>query len=309
MTRCIITGPASMLGIALVKECANKGIEVTAVSRPGSERNNLIPSFNGIRVAECGLEEIESLPNLLKGSYDVFFHLGWSHTDKEGRINPELQERNIKYTLDAVKAASKLGCKTFVGAGSQAEYGKISGKVSEKASIAPVMAYGIAKYSTGRISSLLCGKLGIKHMWLRIFSVYGPHNRNDNMITYCMNKLLRGEKPSLTKCEQKWDYLYSMDAAKAFLLAFEKGRNCAVYNVGSGRTKKLSVYVKIMRDAIDPSLSLGFGDIEYPEGQAMKLCADITAFSNDTGFKPETNFKDGIIETIRQAKEAMNCYP
>jgi len=298
MTRCIITGPASMLGIALIKECANNGVDVTAVSRPGSGRNILIPASKGIHVTECGLEEMESLPKRLKGKYDVFFHLGWSHTDKEGRVDPELQGKNIKYTIDAVKAASELGCKVFVGAGSQAEYGKISGKVSENAPISPVMAYGIAKYAAGRISSILCGKLGIRHVWLRIFSVYGPHNRNDNMITYCMAKLLRGEKPSLTKCEQEWDYLYSADAAKALRLAFEKGTNGAVYNVGSGRTKKLSEYVKIMRDAINPSLPLGFGDIEYPDGQVMKLCADIAAFSMETGFKPETDFKDGIIETI-----------
>ena len=95
----------------------------------------------------------------------------------------------------------------------------------------------------------------------------------------------------------------------SLLLAFEKGRHGAVYNVGSGRTKKLSEYVKIMRDVLTLLCSLGFGDIEYPDGQVMKLCADITAFSNDTGFKPETDFKDGIMETIRQAKEAMNCYP
>ena len=31
------------------------------------------------------------------------------------------QNLNVKYALDAVEAASKLGCKTFVGAGSQAE--------------------------------------------------------------------------------------------------------------------------------------------------------------------------------------------
>jgi UDP-glucose 4-epimerase len=303
MTRCIITGSASMLGIALIKECANNGVDVTAVSRPGSERNILIPALKGIHVTECGLEEMESLPKLLNGKYDVFFHLGWSHTDKEGRVDPELQGKNIKYTIDAVKAASRLGCNVFVGAGSQAEYGKISGKVSENAPISPVMAYGIAKYATGRISSVLCGKLGIRHVWLRIFSVYGPHNRNDNMITYCMEKLLKGEKPSLTKCEQEWDYLYSADAAKALRLAFEKGTNGAVYNVGSGRTKKLSEYVKIMRDAINPSLPLGFGDIEYPDGQVMKLCADIAAFSTETGFKPETDFKDGIIETISTHKK------
>lgn len=303
MTRCIITGPASMLGIALIKECVRNNAEVVAVSRPGSARNVHIPALKGVEIVECSLNEIAKLPARVSGDFDVFFHLGWGHTDKEGRVNPVLQEANIKYTLDAVKTASVLGCKTFIGAGSQAEYGKASGIIDEKTAIAPEMAYGIAKYAAGRLSSLSCSALGLRHIWTRIFSVYGPYNRDDNMIVYCMDKLIKGEKPSLTKCEQQWDYLYCEDAARALYLTFEKGMDKTVYNIGGGRTRLLSEYIKIMRDAINPSLELGFGDIPYPDGQVMHLCADISLINRDTGYMPQTDFKHGIEETIKWYRE------
>ena len=59
-----------------------------------------------------------------------------------------------------------------------------------------------------------------------------------------------------------------------------------------------------MRDAIDPSLDLGFGEIPYPEGQAMQLCADIARIKTDTGFTPQINFKEGINETIQWYRES-----
>ncbi len=303
MTRCIITGPASMLGIALIKECIQNNAEVVAVSRAGSARNIHIPALKGVSIIECSLDEMTKLPALLSGSFDVFFHLGWGQTDKEGRINPILQEANIKYTLDAVNTASVLGCNTFIGAGSQAEYGRVSGVISEETAIIPEMAYGIAKYSAGRLSSLACSSLGLRHIWTRIFSVYGPYNREDNMIMYCMDKLIKGERPSLTKCEQQWDYLYCADAARALYLSFEKGKDRAVYNIGGGRTRLLSEYIRTMRDAINPSLELGFGDIPYPEGQIMHLCADISLINKDTGYMPQINFEQGIKETIKWYRE------
>lgn len=303
MTRCLITGPASMLGIALIKECVRNHAEVVAVSRSGSGRKTYIPSLNSVSVVDCSLDNMAELPKLVKGRFDVFFHLGWGHTDKQGRVDPFLQEKNIKYTLDAVKTACDLGCKTFIGAGSQAEYGKVSGLVSENAVINPDIAYGAAKYAAGRLSADLCAHLGLRHIWTRIFSVYGPYNRDDNMIVYCMDRLMKGKKPSLTKCEQQWDFLHCVDAARALFLAFEAGQDKTIYNIGSGQTRVLAEYIKIMRDAIDPSLELGLGEISYPEGQVMHLSADIARIKIDTGFTPRINFEEGIKETIQWYRE------
>ena len=52
------------------------------------------------------------------------------------------------------------------------------------------------------------------------------------------------------------------------------------------------------RDLIAPEAEIAFGAIPYAENQVMRLCADITALQQDTGFQPETSFKDGIRQTI-----------
>ena len=51
-----------------------------------------------------------------------------------------MQEPNIQYTMDAVCLAKRLGCKLFVGAGSQAEYGRVDGKIGSNTPVNPEVA-------------------------------------------------------------------------------------------------------------------------------------------------------------------------
>jgi nucleoside-diphosphate-sugar epimerase len=305
LKKILLTGATGMIGVALLNECAIRGIEAVAVVRHDSDKRKRIPDSKFIKVVECGLEEIEKLPSISGGGFDAFYHLAWADTDKNGRNDAIKQNRNVEYTLRAVKAAQKTGCGIFVGAGSQAEYGRVSKPISEDFPPAPETAYGAAKLSAGKLSAELCSQLGIKHLWTRIFSVYGPNDSTATMIMYCIGKMLKKEKPLLTKCEQMWDYLYCSDAAKALLLAGEKGSDGAVYNIGSGICRPLIEYVKILRDAANPGLELGIGKIEYGRGQVMHLCADISRIKKDTDFNPAVNFEQGIKETIKWYRENL----
>ena len=294
-----------MIGAAILNECTVRGIEAVALVRSDSERKKRIPDSKFIKVVECGLEEIEKLPSISGDGFDAFYHLAWADTDKNGRNDTIKQNRNVEYTLQAVRAAQKTGCGIFVGAGSQAEYGRADKPISEDFSPKPETAYGTAKLSAGKLSAELCRQFGIKHVWTRIFSVYGPNDSKATMIMYCIGKLLRKEKPLLTQCEQMWDYLYCSEAARALLLAGEKGKDGSIYNIGSGICRPLIEYVKILWNEINPELELGIGEIECSPGQIMHLCADITKLKKDTGFKPAVNFEQGIKETIKWCRENL----
>lgn len=305
MKKMLLTGATGMLGAAILNECAVRKIKAAAVIRPDSDRRKRIPRSNFIKVIECGLEEIEKLPSIAGDGFDAFYHLAWGNTDKNGRNDAAKQNRNVEYTLQAVKAAQKIGCGIFVGAGSQAEYGRVSIPINEDFIPAPETAYGTAKLSAGKLSAELCNQIGIKHVWTRIFSIYGPNDSAATMIMYCIGKLLKKEKPLLTKCDQMWDYLYCNDAARALILAGEKGKDGSVYNIGSGICRSLIEYVKILKNTINPGLELGIGEIEYGRSQIMHLCADISKIKKDTGFKPAVNFEQGIKETIKWCRENL----
>lgn len=309
MKRVIITGPTGAIGIALIQECVSRGVEVVAVVRPGSRRKKNIPCHDLVQLVECDLNQLmhlAELPEVTQRLCDTFYHLGWDGTFGNSRNNMQGQLLNIQYTLDAVNVAKKLGCKRFVGAGSQAEYGRTEQKLNAEVPTFPENGYGIAKLCAGQMSRILCEQEGLEHIWTRILSIYGPYDGMNTMVMSIIRTLLKGEKPSTTKGEQQWDYLYAKDAGYAMYLLGEKGVNGKTYCIGSGKTRQLKEYIIAIRDYIEQmkhvELPLGIGELPYADRQVMHLCADITELEKDTGFAARYEFEQGIAETIEWVK-------
>ena len=303
MRKVIITGPTGAVGVSLIQELVSNGIAVTAVCRPASRRISAIPVDPLVNIVQCSMQELMTLADKLSGDYDAFYHFAWDGTYGEDRQDALRQANNILYTLHAVHLAKALGCKVFVGAGSQSEFGHVDGVLRPDLPCNPDNGYGIAKLAAGRMSRLECGKLGLRHEWCRILSLYGPFDAPYTMVMSGIYKMLAGERPQYTPAEQIWDYIYSKDAARAFRLVAEKGRDGAIYCFGSGQTRRLKEYILAIRDAVDPSIDVGIGELPYYPNQVMHLEADISALSKDTGFVPQYNFEDGIKETVLWVKE------
>lgn len=297
--RAVISGATGAVGMALIQGCIRRNMEVLVLCREGSRRGRRIPEHPLIHVVHCNMERMAELKDGWEGKYDIFYHLAWSGTTGADRNDMYLQNRNVKYTLDAVHLAERMGCHTFIGAGSQAEYGRVNEKLNERTSTNPETGYGMAKLCAGQMSREEARKLGLRHIWIRILSVYGPYDGEGSMVSSLIHTLLKGEVPSLTRGDQKWDYLYSEDAARAMLLLGENGIDGKVYCLGSGTARALKEYMYLLRDAIDPTLRLGIGEKPYGDKQVMYLCADISELTKDTGFLPEISFETGIRKTIR----------
>ena len=298
MKRIVITGATGAVGMALIGFCMKNDVEVLVLCRKDSKRAERIPVHPLVHTVFCDLDGMKSWEPEKKEPYDVFYHFAWTGTTGDARNDLYLQNKNVEYTLDAVRLAKRLGCRTFIGAGSQAEYGRTEGRLSEETPVRPENGYGIAKLCAGLMSREECRRLGIQHIWTRILSVYGPYDGENSMIRYSVRALLKGEVPELTAGEQLWDYIYSEDAARAFFLLGEKGKDGCVYCVGSGKARPLKEYMYLLRDAVNPKGSLGLGKRPYGERQIMYLCADISRPHDDTGFVPVISFEEGISRTV-----------
>lgn len=302
MKKVIITGPTGAVGVSLIQELIAHNIEVTAICRPASKRLGSIPKHPLVRIVECGVDQLLTLKDQLDHDYDAFYHFAWDGTYGDSRQDLYRQANNILYTLDAVHLAHAAGCSVFVGAGSQSEFGHVEGVLHPDMPCAPDNGYGIAKLDAGRMSRLECRKLGIRHEWCRIVSLYGPFDGQYTMVMSGIYKMLRGERPQYTKGDQVWDYIYSKDAARAFRLVAEKGKDGSIYCFGTGKPRLLKDYILAIRDAVNPELEVGLGELPYYPNQVMHLEADISNLTEDTGFVPQYSFEEGIRETVEWAR-------
>lgn len=306
MKKIVISGATGAIGTALIQKCIEENVSVLVLCRTDSQRRKNIPAHPLVKVLDCGLASMKHLNDISETGYDVFYHFAWASTIGSGRNDMYLQLKNVEYTLDAVHLAHRLGCTAFIGAGSQAEYGRYTGTLSANTPVFPETGYGMAKLCAGQMSRYECHELGMRHIWARILSVYGPNDSEQTMISQSIRSLFNGQKPSFTKGEQQWDYLYSSDAANALFLLGQRGIDGKTYCIGSGNARPLSEYIYQLRDAIAPAAEVGIGDLAYGENQVMYLCADIADLQKDTGFMPEVTFEEGIRKTIQSVKTAKD---
>lgn len=300
----VITGPTGAIGMALIQKCIKEKDSVLAICRRGSANRPVIPDSPLVEVLEADLSELKQIPAREEG-FDVFYHLAWAGTTGQERDDMELQLSNIAHTLDAAHLARRLGCHTFIGAGSQAEYGRASGRLRADTPAFPQNGYGMAKLCAGQMSRIECGKLGMKQIWVRFLSVYGPFGNPNGMIPIVLRKLLAGETARFTPAGQIWDFLYAQDAARAlYRLGISNQRaDGKVYVLGSGKERPLREYIEILAREVShktgKQAEIEIGALPYPPGQVMYLGADISELGKDIGFEPEVSFEEGIRCMIR----------
>ena len=312
MKKIVVTGATSMLGAATVEECLKNDIEVVAIVRRNSKNLYRLPNSSKLKIIETNLDELSTFTPDFNDA-DTFYHFAWETIEYHGKTITDLkkfwvnyvdvQEKNIRYTIDAVHFAKKCGCHKFIFAGSQAEYGLSDKPLNRETPIKPFTPYGVAKFSAGSLAEILCENLDMTFVWSRILSVYGINDRPHTLISYIINCYENNIQPEITKCGQIWDYLHADDAARAFRL-LGQCKTQGVYVVGSGIAHPLKYYVEIIYNLMKPNVPLVFGGKPYAENQVMFLQADISDLQRDTGFQPKISFEEGI-KKILDGRKAL----
>lgn len=307
MKKAIVTGGSGFAGFSLVSELLKEGYRVVCPVRPGSPHNQRLEDLK--KTAENGgdlytlpldVQKLSGLKEALKTSgIDMsgclFFHLAWSGE----RDNEEQQMANITPALDAVRSASGIGASRIIFTGSQAEYGLKSGgtllpdgsfkPVTEDALPEPLNSYGAAKTAALYLTRDLSRHLSLPWIWLRIFSIYGDYEHPHTMLSYLRRSLENKETPVLSACTQYWDYLYTKDAARAMILAGEKGKEGEIYNLANGNYRPLKEFTEIIRMNTAPDIEISYSP-EDSKAPALSLRPDVSKLKRDTGWEPEKEF-------------------
>lgn len=299
----IITGATSYIGIALINLLvAKEAYEICAIIRPKSKRINYIAKSDTVRLVECDLGSLDTVV-LPQQQYDELYHIGWSSDFSNGRDNYEGQLDNLQYCTKAVQLAYRYHCTTFLGIGSQAECGRISDRITTDTATHPENAYGIVKCKAYEQTRYLCEKYGMKQCWPRLLSAYGPYEREQTLISSCINACHKKKDIELTPCEQIWDYIHVYDVAEALLRIVECGNHGIRYPIASGAGQPLKEYINIISEVGQyPHLLNGIGKKQYSDKQVMYLCGDISELTRDTGFIPRVTFASGIKEIFMLRK-------
>ena len=197
MTRVVMTGATSFLGKYLIDELGNRGMEVLAIIRPDSRKKDMYQNVSHVRTVLVDMDDVERWKNEI-GNADYFMHLGWDGVGAAGRADVNIQNKNIRDALNCMRGAEALGCKAFLFAGSQAEYGPQTDLISEDTVCNPVIEYGKAKLQVCNQAMALAQNSPMRYYHTRIFSVYGEGDHPWALVSNCIRTLCEGAEMKLS---------------------------------------------------------------------------------------------------------------
>lgn len=299
--KAVITGATGFLGKALLQKLIESNYLPFILVRKDSNLENIVEL---LPFCECvyyeTLKDSELIKNLENAiNADIFIHCAWKGVSNAEREQSSQITYNIALTIDTVTLANQINCKKWVGIGSQAEYGIVNKIANEDSTpVNPFSAYGKAKAACYWAASGLCQIFGLEMVWCRVFSLYGINDNANYLIPYVIQSFIEGKSPSLTGCEQKWDYLHVKDGANA-IINLAQSNGTGIFNIGSGKTVVLKEVIEIIKRKINPNLSIAYGEKTYSDNQIMHLESDMSKLKKVLDWHPTIDLKNGLTETIQ----------
>jgi UDP-glucose 4-epimerase len=276
-----------------------RGATVAALVRPESDLWRLADMLDSVEIIHADIANLDpARGTIIAFAPDVVIHMAWFGVSSSHWDDPRQISANVTGSLNLFEICRRAGARSWIGVGSQAEYGPPPAVLTEDVPVRPVTAYGVAKLSTGLLTQKLCDLTGMRFLWFRLLAIYGPKDDERHLIPTVIRHLLAGAEPPLTGGAQRWDYLYVEDAAEAIYRSIVTADARGIFNLGSGEAWSVRCIAECIRDMVDPTLPIGFGAVPYRADQVMSLRADISRLSAATGWEPRTGLADGLRRTL-----------
>ena len=290
MSRIVVTGADGFIGSALVIELVIRGYDVISVVRR-KPTAHLLSSSHIVSASE--ILDVK-VPERI-GMCDVWVHLAWHGTFGPDRSDPLVQIDNVNTFWKAMTSAAALNCHRFISAGSIMEIEeRYDSREEDKYILRPDYNYALAKEFSKSILFSRARSLNMEGIWCVLSSVYGAGDTSSRLINYTLRSIMNGQEPSFSSAGQNYDFIYITDAVRAIISIIEDGKANSTYHLGSGKPAPLRSFLQTIQDNEAQDLVFHYGEGIVSGPDLPDRCFSIDKLHEDTGFKPEISFSEGI---------------
>src|SRR5690349_18358168 len=144
--RALVTGATGFVGSYLTELLVRQGESVAVLCRADSDTWRIREVLPEIATITGDLLDLAAISAQIRDfAPDTVFHLAWYGVGNHYRNDEAQVDKNLYSSLALARLARDLGCATWIGVGSQAEYGPQNRAIDETAPACPTNLYGTAK--------------------------------------------------------------------------------------------------------------------------------------------------------------------
>ena len=301
MKKILVTGGAGFIGSHLVEHLSKKNHVIVI---DNLSHGNKIKNINkNIKIIKGDVRDNKLIDYYSKNCFSIFHLAAVLGVDVVSKKNVETMECEYEGLKNICNSAKKNKIKKIIYSSSSGVYGKLNYKknVKENVVISPVSAYAIAKRSCEIYLKYFYLENKIDSIAVRLFNVYGPYQDTRMVIPRFIQQAKKGKPITIYgNGKQTRDFTYVDDCVKVFDLINKKISGFEILNSSRGEDININKLAKIIKKKVNSKSKIIHikvpGNLE--EFQVMKRSGNSTKLNNLIGYKPHTNFKDGLEKII-----------
>lgn len=326
--RVFVTGTAGFIGFHLARLLAGEGFEVHGYDGMTdyydvslkARRHGLLLQGPGFSATEAMLEDRAALDRAVDDfAPDVIVHLAGQAGVRYSLEAPgSYVDSNVVGTFNVMEAARRHGVRHLMMASTSSVYGAnadLPFRETDKADLA-LTIYAATKKATEAMGHSYAHLWDLPTTMFRFFTVYGPWGRPDMALFRFVEAILAGRPIDIYNNGQMYrDFTFVDDLVRGIRLlmdaapvrpdspdAVEEGDSLSpvapyrVVNIGNSQKVALLDFIDAVEEALGMRAVRNY--LPMQKGDVPATWADAGLLQRLTGYRPETDYRDGVARFV-----------
>jgi len=301
--KALITGVNGFVGEYLAAHLKEKAIDVYGTDIVEKCVNNNINFF------QADLLDYKSIYDLVASVRpDYVFHLaGQSNVGlswKKPALTMQVNSICTVNLMDAVRRVVPEVRMLIIGSADQ--YGIVAPEMcplKEDVPVNPQSPYALSKAMQEQAAQFYIKYYGLNIIMVRAFNHIGPGQRLGFVIPDFANRIARIEHGLLDRLEvgnlsAERDFSDVRDIVRGYYLLMQKGRCGEIYNIGSGKHRRISDVLNLMLSFSKEKINVFQDPEKMRPTDAPLIYGDCSKIRDDVGYTPKFNLEDTLQEVL-----------
>ena len=319
----LVTGAAGFIGYHLAERLLRDGRKVVGLDNlndyydPALKEARLerLEAADGFTFARLDLADRQGMEALFADhAFDTVVHLAAQAGVRYSIENPNSYvDSNLVGFLHILEGCRHSEVRHLVYASSSSVYGantampfSVHHNVDH-----PLSLYAATKKANELMAHTYAHLYGLPTTGLRFFTVYGPWGRPDMALFKFTRKILAGEPIDVFNYgNHRRDFTYIDDIVEGVVRVMDhlpqgnaewsgdhpdpatSRAPWRVYNIGNNQPVELMRYIEVIEDCLGKKAEKNL--LPMQPGDVPDTYADVTALTEDVGYKPDTPIEEGV---------------
>ena len=308
MRKFFITGGAGFIGSAFIRLLLDLDSSVSITNFDNLTYAGNLDNLEGIdtdryRFVKGDIAEPRVVLEALDQETDIVVNFAAeSHVDRSISDAAAFLRTNIVGTQVLLDASRERGVKRFVHISTDEVMGSLpedgNGFFTETSPFAPNSPYAASKAAAEHLVRAARHTFGLDAIITRCGNNYGPRQFPEKLLPLIIaNGLNDRQIPLYGDGQNVRDWIYVDDHCRAILLALEKGRPGAVYNIGARNERRNRDVIMSVLDLLGKPHSL-IQPVKDRLGHDRRYAIDPTLIETELGWRPAESWESGLRKTI-----------